>query len=79
MAEEHITKYFCDRQTCGEEFEPKREYGYCNGDVITIGDLKYMVKRNNSGSSNSNMSLILCPSCTDEFLKFMTGGGSDDY
>lgn len=56
--------HVCDR--CKEDYNPRGSY-----DTQTIGHLSYMVKRNNSGSQDSNMSLDLCQECTTLFLTFM--------
>jgi len=56
--------HVCDR--CKEDFNPRRDWT-----EKTIGGLSYMVKKNNSGSMDSNMSLDLCQECTVLFLKFM--------
>lgn len=53
----------CDRKSCGEEFDTKGQ--------VTIDELSYMKKRSGSGSMNSKMSLMLCPSCTNWLVKFM--------
>jgi hypothetical protein len=67
----------CDRKTCGKEFKNRSEYSY--DDVYTVDGIKYMRKRNGSGSARSDMSAMLCPECSAEFFKFMTGEDIEDY
>lgn len=57
----------CDR--CKQDYNPRKNYN-----TRTIGHLAFMIKRGNSGSKLSDMSLDLCEECTTLFLTFMNNG-----